>query len=114
MPKVVWSQLPRRLEIVVRQGRAIEAPNEKRFDTALDDYEARAAFRLPLPYREFVHWFGPGALSAWFQLAAPIPQRFRGRVADVYDIDKQQEMARDPDGYWADSCDPDKLQRLVL
>jgi SMI1-KNR4 cell-wall len=114
MPKVVWSQLPQRLELLVREGETIERPRPKELDAALDDYEARAEFRLPLSYREFIHWFGPGALSSWFLLAAPIPERFRGRVGDVLDIDKKREMIQDPEGYWATSCDPDKLERLVL
>jgi hypothetical protein len=115
MAKVVWSQLPQRVELLPREGETLERPTARELDAALDDYEARTDFRLPLSYREFVHWFGPGSLTgSWYELAAPIPERFRGRVADVYDIDKQREMIHDPDGYWATSCDPDKLQRLVL
>jgi hypothetical protein len=115
MPKVVWSQLPQRVELLIRKGGTLERPTARELAAALDDYEARASFRLPLAYREFIHWFGPGSLTAsWYELAAPIPPRFRGRVSDVYDIDKQQEMIHDPDGYWATSCDPVKLRQLVL
>lgn len=115
MPKVVWSQLPQRVKLLLREGEVLERPTSRELDAALDGYEGRAGFRFPLAYREFVHRFGPGSLTAsWFELAAPIPPRFRGRVADVYDIDKQREMIHDPNGYWATSCDPDKLRRLVL
>ena len=72
MAKVVWSRLPQRLELLVREGEVVERPSTEELDATLDDYEARAGFRLPLAYREFVHWFGPGALSSWFKIAAPI------------------------------------------
>jgi hypothetical protein len=81
---------------------------------ALGDDVARAGLRLPHSYREFMHWFGPGALSTWFHICVPIPPRFRGRVADVYDMDKRRETLDDPEGYWATSVPPEVLRRLVL
>jgi hypothetical protein len=115
MAKVVWSQLPQRIELFAREGEVLERPTARELDAALDDYESRANFRLPLAYREFVHWFGPGVLTgSWYVIAAPIPPRFRGRVGDACDLDKEREMISDPEGYWASSCDPDKLRRLVL
>jgi hypothetical protein len=115
MPRVGWGQLRERIELLVRDGDALDRPTERELDTALNDYEARAGFRLPLAYREFVHWFGPGWFTAsWYRVAAPIPTRLRGRVADVYDIDRRQEMLHDPKRYWATACDPVKLRSLVL
>jgi hypothetical protein len=114
MAKAVWSQLPKRLEVLVRDGEILDRPDPAELDAALDNYETRTGFRLPVSYREFMHWFGPGALSVWFQICSPIPPRFRGRVADVYDIDKQREMLEDPDGYWASSVSPEVLRRLAL
>jgi hypothetical protein len=101
--------------LYAREGEVLERPTARELDAALDDYESRANFRLPLAYREFVHWFGPGVLTgSWYVIAAPIPPRFRGRVGDACDLDKEREMISDPEGYWASSCDPDKLRRLVL
>ncbi len=115
MAKVIWDQLPQRVELLTQSGDTIETPTAKELDAALGDYETRAGFRLPLGYREFIHWFGPGSFTgSWFELAAPIPRGFQGRVADVFDIDRQREMVLDPDGFWATSCDPDLLRRLVL
>lgn len=115
MPKVIWSRIPDRMELVVADGTDLDRPTARELDAALDAYEARADFRLPLAYREYLHWFGPGSVTAsWYELAAPIPLRLRDRVSDVYDIEKQGEMIRDPDGYWASTCDPDKLHKLIL
>jgi SMI1-KNR4 cell-wall len=114
MAKAVWSQLPQRLKLLVRDGETLSRPSPAELDAALDDYEARVGFRLPVSYREFMHWFGPGALSEWFQFCGPIPARFRGQVADVYDIDKQREMLEEPEGYWASSVSPEVLRQLVL
>ena len=114
MAKTLWSELPKRLEVLVRDGKTIDQPSSAEFDTALDEYEVRTGFRLPSSYREFVHWFGPGALSVWFLICAPIPLRLRKRVANVYDIDKQREMLHKPDGYWSSSVSPEVLRRLVL
>jgi hypothetical protein len=115
MANVVWSQLPQRVKLLARDGQAVELPTTRELDAALDDYEVRAGFRLPLSYREFVHWFGPGSFTgSWFDLAAPIPKAYQGHVADIYDIEKQREMIQDAEGYWATTCDPEKLKRLVL
>jgi hypothetical protein len=114
MTKLVWSKLPQRLETLVREGDSLDQPNPSELDAALNDYESGTGFRLPASYRQFMHWFGPGAVSVWFQICGPIPARFRGKVADVYDIDKQREMLEDPDGYWASSVSADVLRRLVL
>ena len=114
MAKAVWTQLPGRIETLVRKGQAIDKPPPSELAAALDDYEARTGFRLPKSYREYMEWFGPGALSSWFQICGPIPARLRGRVARVYDIDRQREMIEDPDGFWASSVSPEVLRRLVL
>jgi hypothetical protein len=114
MARAVWSQLPRRLELLVRDGERVDQPSATALDAALDDFQALASFRLPASYREFVHWFGPGALSEWFQICAPIPSPLRRGVAAVYDMKKQHEMLREPDGYWASSVTPEVLQRLLL
>ena len=114
MAKVIWSRLPQRLEVLVRDGETLNRPSPAELDATLDDYEARAGFPLPKSYREFMHWFGPGVLSTWFQMCGPIPTRFRGRVAKVYDMDKRREVLEDPDGYWARSVTPEVLRRFVL
>lgn len=115
MPKIVWSQLPQRIELPTRAGEVIDAPSAQELDAAMNDYEARRGFALPLSYREFVHWFGPGLFTgSWFDIAAPIPPTFRARVSDMCDIDRQHEMIHDPEGYWAESCAPEVLERLVL
>jgi hypothetical protein len=114
MAKPVWSLLPQRIETLVRKGQSFDKPTPAELTAALDDYEVRAGFRLPKSYREFMQWFGPGALSEWFQVCGPIPSRLRGQVARVYDIDRQREMLEDPDGYWATSVSPEFLRRLVL
>jgi SMI1-KNR4 cell-wall len=109
-----WGQLPHRLELLVRSDEAIDKPSQEELDATLDDYEMRAGFSLPTSYREFMHWFGPGDLSVWFQLSGPVPPRFRDQVPDVYDIDKQREMLENPEGYWASSVSPEVLRRFVL
>ncbi|MBL8795436.1 MAG: SMI1/KNR4 family protein [Planctomycetia bacterium] len=114
MAKVSWSQLPKRIEMLVRDGEVFDRPKPGEIDNVFRHYEAQAGFRLPISYREFIHWFGPGALSGWFQICAPIPPRLRGLVADVFDMDKQREMLEDPEGYWADTVTPETLRRLVL
>src|SRR5262249_31625898 len=114
MTKVIWSRLPRQLELLVREAETLGRPRPAELDATLDDYEARSGFRLPASYREFMHWFGPGALSTWFQICGLIPTRFHSRVAKVYDMDKQREMLEDPQRYWASSVTPEVLRRLVL
>jgi hypothetical protein len=114
MPRVVWNQLPERLTVLVPAGRTLDPPSPYEFDVALNEYESQAGFCVPASYREFLHWFGPGELSGYFQVCAPVPARFRGAVADVFDIGKQREMLQDPEGYWATSVDPERGRRLVL
>jgi hypothetical protein len=114
MAKPVWNQLPQRIKTLVRSGEDIDRPSPDELDGALNAYEEQAGFHLPASYREFMHWFGPGALSEWFQVCGPIPTRLRGQVAKVYDIDRQREMLQRPGGYWASSVSPEVLRRLVL
>jgi hypothetical protein len=114
MARPIWSQLPQRLEVLIREGEMPDRPSPAELNAVLNDFEARAGFQLPASYREFMHWFGPGALSSWFLLCGPIPPRFRELVADVFDMDNQQEMLQDPEGYWASSVQPEVLRRLVL
>jgi len=115
MPNVVWDQLPERMELVVRKGEVFDRPAQAELAAVFQEYEDRAGFKLPLRYREFITWFGPGMFTGeWFAIAAPTPARFREEVGDVFDLDKQQEMVLDPEGYWASSCDPGKLKQLVL
>jgi hypothetical protein len=68
MARAAWKELPQRIDVLLRDGETLDRPSPAELDAALDDYEARAGFRLPDSYREFMHWFGPGALSLWFLL----------------------------------------------
>jgi hypothetical protein len=113
MVKPTWNKLPQLVAVRTQRGQTLDKPSADELDAAMDGFETRAGFQFPKSYRDFMHWFGPGWFTRWFAICGPIPERLRGEVSDVFDIDSQREMLLAP-GYWADSCDPDKLRRLVL
>jgi hypothetical protein len=114
MPTAVWESLPEQLEVPAYAGYVLDRPSAAELDTAMSDYEARAGFRLPATYREFLHRFGPGELAGYFRISGPIPARLRGQVAEAFDIDAQRAMLDDPEGYWAEAVAPTLTRRLVL
>jgi len=114
MLDAVWAELPERLGVAAHAGRVPDRPAAAELEAALDDFQARAGFRLPDSYREFLHRFGPGELSGYFRISGPIPARLRGRVSEAFDIDAQRAMLDDPEGYWAEAVAPTLTRRLVL
>lgn len=114
MANVEWNELPQRVEVLVSDPEALDRPDAAELNEALDEFESRAGFRLPASYREYMHLFGPGALSGWFQICGPIPSRLLSEVSDVYNIDQQREMVADPEGYWATTVSEDTLRRMAI
>ena len=64
----MWKRLHQRLEI-------LEFPHckylPKPASTALDEFEEKWDFQLPVSYREFVLLFGSGEIAEWFNIYAP-------------------------------------------
>jgi hypothetical protein len=114
MPTAAWEALPEQIEVPVFAGYVFDRPSPAELNATMDDYEARAGFRLPATYREFLHQFGPGELAGYFRISGPIPPRLKGQVSEAFDIDAQKAMLDDPEGYWAEWVAPTLTRRLVL
>jgi len=103
-----WQDFADSVEIV--EGRKPVPPAS---DEALDDFERRTGFRLPLSYRSFVKRFGPGTLAQRFDVTAP---GYAGESSDV-DIDELRAffVRVTSDGELEESYDdPERAHRLVI
>ena len=112
MPSANWDALPEKLTPDYASD-ALDRPTRDELDATMNDYESRSGFRLAFSYREFLHRFGPGELAGYFRISGPIPQRLRGPVSDVFDIDLQRAMIEGTEDYQAGVL-PTATRRLVL
>src|SRR5947209_8698265 len=114
MSDATWDELVARLKLLIPEGQELDAPTPEALDAALGDLERMAGFHFPASYRAFLHRFGPGELAGYFHIYAPIPEGVGSPAREYYDIVKENEVIRDPEGNWVNTADPALVQRLIL
>ncbi len=103
MDEAEWRQLLELLE-TLGEIHPVEA-------TALDAYEVRSGFKLPVSYRHFCRVFGPGNLADWFEIAVPA---FTGKSPSNYDLDTIGQLCHKGRDFQEYSDDPQQFERAVI
>jgi hypothetical protein len=114
MANAIWDDLEGRLEIVLPPGQELIRPAPGLITTTVNHLEKLAGLSFPTSYREFLLRLGPGELAGHFHIYAPIPEGVGGPANDYYDILKENETIRDPEGDWVTTGDPALVGRLIL
>lgn len=103
MNEDAWRQLLKSLE-ALGESHPVET-------SALDAYEKRSGFRLPVSYRHYCRVFGPGNIGDWFEIAVP---GFTGKAPKRYDLETLGRLYHDHLEWEEYSDDPQQYERAVI